>query len=65
MKPRPPPLWTGQKFDRWKAEVISWRDHGRGNDEKKFLDLIESLKKYEMIKAFVNRTQIEKLEKQG
>ena len=23
VKPRPPPLWTGQKFDRWKAEVIS------------------------------------------
>ena len=45
MKPRPPPLWTGQKFDRWKAEVISWHNHGRGNDEEKFLDLIESLKK--------------------
>ena len=26
VKPRPPPLWTGQKFDRWKAEVRSWRD---------------------------------------
>ena len=23
VKPRPPPLWTGQKFDRWKVEVIS------------------------------------------
>ena len=44
VKPRPPPLWTGQKFDRWKAEVISWRNHGRGNDEEKFLDLIESEK---------------------
>ena len=21
LKPRPPPLWTGQKFDRWKIEV--------------------------------------------
>ena len=44
VKPRPPPLWTGQKFDRWKAEVISWHNHGRGNDEEKFLDLIECLK---------------------
>ena len=23
VKPRPPPLWTVQKFDRWKVEVIS------------------------------------------
>ena len=35
VKPRLPPLWTGQKFDRWKAEVISWRNHGRGNDKEK------------------------------
>ena len=21
VKPRPPPLWTGQKFDRWTDEV--------------------------------------------
>ncbi len=28
VKPRPPPLWTGQKFDSWKAEMISWRNHG-------------------------------------
>ena len=27
IKPRPPPLWTRQKFDRWKAEVIRWRNH--------------------------------------
>ena len=61
VKPRPPPLCTGQKFDRWKAEVISWRNHGRGNDEEKFLDLIESLKKNDAIKVFVNRTLIEKI----
>ena len=61
VKPRPPPLWTGQKFDRWKAEVISWRNHGRGNDEEKYLDLIESLKKNEAIKEFVNRTLIERV----
>ena len=61
VKPRPPPLWTGQKFDRWKAEVISWCNNGRGNDEEKFLDLIESLKKNDAIKGFVNRTLIEKV----
>ena len=61
VKPRPPPLWTGQKFDRWKVEVISWHNHGRGNDEEKYLDLVESLKKNEAIKEFVNRTLIQRV----
>ena len=61
VKPRPPPLWTGQKFDRWKDEVTAWRDNGRGNGEEKVLDLIESLKKNDVIKGFVNRTLIEKV----
>ena len=61
VKPRPPPLWTGQKFDRWKVEVMSWRNHSRGNDEEKYLDLVESLKKNEAIKEFVNRTLIERV----
>ena len=61
VKPRPPPLWSGQKFDRWKAEVNSWCNNGRGNDEEKFLDLIESLKKNDAIKRFVKRTLIEKV----
>ena len=42
VKSRPPQLWTGQKFDRWKVEVMSWRNHSRGNDEEKYLDLVES-----------------------
>ena len=40
VKPRPPPLWTGQKFDRWKVEVMSWCNHSRGNYEEKYLDLV-------------------------
>ena len=41
--------------------MISWCNHGRGNDEEKYLDLIESLKKNEVIKEFVNRTLIERV----
>merc|ERR1711867_173747 len=61
VKPRPPPLWTGQKFHRWKVEVISWHNHGRGLDEEKYLDMIESLKKNEVIKEFVNKTLMERV----
>ena len=41
--------------------MISCRNHSRRNDEEKFLDLIESLKKNDVIKGFVNRTLIEKV----
>ena len=58
---RKPPTWTGQQFDRWKVEITNWHDNGRGNEEENILDLIESLKKNEAIKAFVNSTLIEKV----
>ena len=61
VKPRQPPLWSGQKFDRWKIEIGIWCENNRTNDEDKFIDLMESLKKNEAIKDFVNRTLIEKV----
>ena len=27
VKPRLPPLWSGQEFDRWKVEVEKWFDN--------------------------------------
>ena len=61
MKPRVPPLWTGQNFDMWKHEVTAWHENDRGSDEGKFLDLMESLKKNVKIQWFVNGTLIEKV----
>ena len=61
VKPRPPPIWSGQKFDRWKVEVERWFENNRANDEEKFIDLLESLKNNEVIGDFVNRTLIEKV----
>ena len=54
-------MWSGQKFDRWKVEVERWYENNRANDEEKYIDLLESLKKNEVIKDFVNRTLIEKV----
>ncbi len=45
--------------------MISWSNHGRGNDEEKYLYLIENLKKNEVIKEFVNRTLIERVGETG
>ena len=45
VKPRFPPLWSGQDFDRWKIEIEKWFDNNKASDEEKYIDLIESLKK--------------------
>ena len=60
-KPRLPPLWSGQKYDRWKIEVEKWNDNNKLSDEEKYVDLLESLKKNDEIKQFVVNTLIEKV----
>ena len=34
-KPRPPPLWSGQQYDRQKIEVEKWFDNNKSTDEEK------------------------------
>ena len=60
-KPRLPPLWSGQKYDRWKIEVEKWFDNNKSTDEEKYIDLLESLKKNDAVKEFVVKTLVEKV----
>ena len=60
VKPRWPPGWSGQKFDKWKIEVEKWDMNNKSTDEDKFIDLIESLKKNDAIKDFVAQSLLEK-----
>ena len=60
-KPRFPPLWSGQKYDRWKIEVEKWCDNNKSTDEEKYIDLLESLKKNDAVKEFVVKTLVEKV----
>ena len=61
VKPRFPPIWSGQKFDRWKKEIERWSINNKSSDEDKYVDLLESLKRNDTIKEYVNRTLIEKV----
>ena len=36
-KPRLPPLWSGQKFDRWKVEVERWYENDKSSDVENIL----------------------------
>ena len=61
VKSRQPPLWSGQQFDRWRVEVERWYENNKSSDEEKYIDLLESLKKNEVIKEFVVNTLSEKV----
>ena len=61
IKARWPPVWVGQKFDKWKLEVEKWKENNRSTEEDKFVDLLESLKKNDTIKEFVTKTLVDKI----
>ena len=61
VKSKQPPLWSGQQYDRWRIEVERWYENNKSSDEEKYIDLLESLKKNEVIKDFVVGTLVEKV----
>ena len=44
-KAKPPPIWIGGDFERFKAEVEAWDHNNTDSTITKYSDLIESLKK--------------------
>merc|ERR1711984_58329 len=61
VKPRYPPGWTGQRFEKWRVEIEKWSANNKASEEDKFVDLIESLKKTEAVKEFVTKSLLEKV----
>ena len=59
IKARLPPIWTGQRFNKWKVEIEKWNQNNKLTDEDKFVDLLESLKKNDSIKEFVTKKLID------
>ena len=48
-------------IDGWKVGVEILYENNRSSDEEKYIDLLESLKKNEVIKDFVVNTLVEKV----
>ena len=61
VKPRWPPGWSGQRFEKWQVEIEKWSTNNKASEEDKFVDLIESLKKNEAIKEFVSKSLMDKV----
>ena len=56
-----PPTQTGQKFKRYKDEVEKWARNNKASEDDKYIDLLDSMKKNDMIKYFEQKTLIEKV----
>ena len=61
VKSRWPPVWIGQKFDKWRLEIEKWKENNKSTEEDKYVDLLESLKKNDTIKEFVTKTLVENI----
>ena len=61
VKPRNPLIWSGQKFEKWRLEIEKWSENNKSTDEDKYGDLMESLKKNNVIKEFLTKTLVEKI----
>ena len=62
VKTRYPPIWSGQSYKRWKMEVERWSINNKASEEEKYIDLYKSLKKNDIIKYFVHRTLVKKVD---
>ena len=49
-KAKPPPVWIGGDFERFREEVEAWNENNADSDMTKYADLIESLKRNKDIK---------------
>ena len=52
-KAKPPPIWIGEDFERFKAEVEAWDHNNTDSTVTKYSDLIESIKRNKNIKENV------------
>ena len=39
VKSRFPPIWSVQKFERWKKEIERWSSNNKASEEDKYIDL--------------------------
>ena len=63
-KAKPPPLWAGESFERFKEQVIAWERSNKDPDYTKFNDFVEKLKQNREVpglKDFVTTSVLDKL----
>ena len=52
-KAKQPPVWVGQTFERFRAEIEDWSSNNSDSEYNKYNDFIESLKKNDRVKEYV------------
>ena len=49
-KPKPPPMWGDEEFERYEEEVKHWNEESKNSEYNKYRELIEVLKKKKGLK---------------
>ena len=59
-KPKAPPIWNMETFERYKEQVDHWNRNSTDSDLNKYLDLLEKLKKKKDLKDSVMNTVLDR-----
>ena len=64
-KPKNPPMWGDETFERYQEQVLHWDANSKDSDLNKYQDLLEVLKKKKDLKDYVMNTVLDRTQIEG
>ncbi len=64
-KPKNPPMWGDETFERYQEQVLHWDANSKDSDLNKYQDLLEVLKKKKGLKDYVMNTVLDRTQIEG
>ena len=64
-KPKIPPAWNNETFERYKEQVDHWNSNSMDSDLNNYFDLIEVLKKKKDLKDCVINNVLDRTQREG
>ena len=64
-KPKNPPIWGEETFERYAEQVRYWNDNSKDTDLNKYHDLLEVLKKKKDLKDYILNTVLDRTNVEG
>ena len=64
-KPKVPPIWNTESFERYKEQVEHWDRNSTDLDLNKYFDFLETLKKKKDLKVCVVNTVLDRTQAEG
>ena len=64
-KPKAPPFWNDESFERYKEQVEHWNENSRDSELNNYFDLVEVLKKKNDLKGYIMNNVLDRIQLEG